>query len=575
MPSSGKLRSQFNGRRIVAKPSAIPYVSFSAEAGRLVRIRGRLKSDPRPQLEAARRQGFPSVLVVRVADLARLRPCSGLVEDRGSKHPRRRLSSYLLGAKVVPIIDGNYSVANQVTNGVHALLRQARQHGEENVYVVGVAPELFRILRRRVVSRAGPNPPDDPLDPPISEVDVFSERMQQRLRRVAVPKEFRHAYVGESDEADSTRRYAMLAAAIDSPALILGETGTGKEVLARQIHQHSGAVGRFVPVNCGLVHRDSFEAELFGRAPLGAGWPSTPQDGLWQSASRGTLFFDEVGDLSVLAQAQVLDAMKRGRVRPVGSRSEVDVSARIIATSSRDLYAASQNGGFSYELYSLLSLFVVTTSPLRDHPEDIPLLAQVFWRQIRGKNAMLPREVQDELQFYRWPGNARALKTVLANFSALVGNTEPDSDLLQSMLLRQNQLLAMASAGESDNLTTAQLQECAQHLERVLQVLGAFETCVRPVLAGRPLDAASRAAIRQNALGHYMELSRLCARRQLFLENTYHLVERTRAKLSQFQRRLARFDESIARFWKNEVAVKLGQVRPAIFRAIRRRDPAA
>src|SRR5438105_4457053 len=145
-------------------------------------------------------------------------------------------------------------------------------------------------------------------------------------------------YIGSSDEAQLVRRLIIRAAAQDEPVLIIGETGTGKEVVARSIHDYSSRrLEMFVSVNCAAIPPDLFESELFGHEPEAFTGAVHRKPGLWKVADHGTLFLDEIGDLRLDHQAKILRALQEGTIRPVGAVEEIEVSARVVAATNRDL----------------------------------------------------------------------------------------------------------------------------------------------------------------------------------------------------------------------------------------------
>jgi DNA-binding NtrC family response regulator len=202
------------------------------------------------------------------------------------------------------------------------------------------------------------------------------------------------------------------------PVLLLGETGTGKEIVARAIHERSPRRARpMVCVNCGAIPPQLVESTLFGHergAFTGAG---QQQRGLFEAADGGTVLLDEVGELPPAAQAALLRVLETRRVVRVGSSREIDVDVRVVAATHRDLEAMCASGGFRLDLLYRLNAMTLTIPPLRARPEEIEPLALRFLQQANKANGLAIRGIEAEalalLQSYRWPGNARELRNAI------------------------------------------------------------------------------------------------------------------------------------------------------------------
>lgn len=216
--------------------------------------------------------------------------------------------------------------------------------------------------------------------------------------------------------------------------LIGGETGTGKEVMARAVHELSGRKGDFVAVNCGALPRDLVEAELFG-ARKGA-FSGALQDrlGLVQAAHQGTLFLDEIGDLPLPAQAALLRVLQEREVRPIGSTRPVDVDLRVVAATHRPLDQMVQAGNFRADLVERLAGHRVTLPPLRERREDLGLLIAAIVRQVapeRASRIQLHPNAVNALLRHGWKGNVRELHKAIGTALVLAGQTAGESLILE------------------------------------------------------------------------------------------------------------------------------------------------
>jgi DNA-binding NtrC family response regulator len=202
--------------------------------------------------------------------------------------------------------------------------------------------------------------------------------------------------------------------------LIVGETGTGKELVARALHEQSGRKGAFVAVNCGSIAKDLVESELFGHERGAFTGASAPRKGVFQEADGGTLFLDEVGELPLALQPRLLRALEAGTVKPVGADREVKVRVRVVAATHVDLAAAVARGQFRQDLYYRLAAAVVETPPLRARPSDLKALAERFL-DVDSPSCRLTEAALARLALHRWPGNVRELRNLLKRAAALHG----------------------------------------------------------------------------------------------------------------------------------------------------------
>jgi transcriptional regulator with GAF, ATPase, and Fis domain len=216
-------------------------------------------------------------------------------------------------------------------------------------------------------------------------------------------------------------------AATTLPMLLLGETGVGKEVLARAVHEASGRRGRFVAVNCGALPRDLVEAQLFGHAKGAFSGALRDHEGFVRASDGGTLFLDEIGDLPLAAQAAFLRVLQEREVMPVGTTRAVSVDLRIIAATHRALEREVEGGAFRSDLYARLAGFVFVAPPLRDRRDDVGVIVSTLLRKVAGERApdlRLSIDAARALIAHDWPRNVRELEQALAAASALARDGE-------------------------------------------------------------------------------------------------------------------------------------------------------
>ena len=248
-------------------------------------------------------------------------------------------------------------------------------------------------------------------------------RVSRGAEQLAPPAELPRApsepaLVGHSPSIIQVMKTLARVAPSQATVLVLGETGTGKELVARTVHHFSDrADRRFVAVNCSALAEGLLESELFGHVKGAFTGANASRPGLFREADHGTLFLDEIGDISPPLQARLLRALQEHEIVPVGSESPVKVDVRVLAATHRDLPALVREGRFREDLYYRLNVVTLLLPPLRDRRQDIPLLIDHFLRSLaarhgRGLVAVDP-EAQLRLLGYDWPGNIRELQNVL------------------------------------------------------------------------------------------------------------------------------------------------------------------
>jgi len=222
--------------------------------------------------------------------------------------------------------------------------------------------------------------------------------------------------MGESEAVRGLLDRIGRVASSPAPVLITGETGSGKELVARAIHQASDR-DPFLPVNCGALPENLFESELFGHVRGAFSGADRDRMGLLEAAAGGTLFLDEIGELPLSLQPKLLRALESGEIRPVGGTETREVDVRLVAASHQNLESAVEAGRFRDDLFWRLNVLHVEVPPLRDRPEDIPFLVEVALRRVRSWKKDHDLQVDPSalvlLQHYPWPGNVRQLINVI------------------------------------------------------------------------------------------------------------------------------------------------------------------
>jgi len=247
---------------------------------------------------------------------------------------------------------------------------------------------------------------------------IDAKRLRSENRELKKQAMRRSEIVGESIPMKALRQQIQLMAPTNGRVLIFGESGTGKELVARAIHAQSLRKEQmFVEVNCAAIPEDLIESELFGHRRGSFHAAGSDKEGKFLKAHGGTLFMDEVGDMSLKTQAKVLRTLEEQRFTPVGSDEAVTVDVRVIASTNKDLEEEISRGNFREDLFYRLNVIPFSVPPLRERKEDIPLLARHFLRELSAHYGRGPREITDDaidtLMRYSWPGNVRELRNVI------------------------------------------------------------------------------------------------------------------------------------------------------------------
>jgi DNA-binding NtrC family response regulator len=299
---------------------------------------------------------------------------------------------------------------------------------------------------------------------------------------------------------------ASQVAPTDAAILLLGETGTGKELFARAIHRRSNRTGRFVAVNCAAVAEDLIDSELFGHVSGAFTGANRDKDGLMRYAEAGTLMLDEIGTIKLAGQHRLLRALQEGTVRPVGGHREVPINVRIIAATSVPLEDEVESGRFREDLFYRLDVIRIEVPPLRERPEDIMYLFGHFVRkfatQYNVERPSLAPGFLDALSSYDWPGNVRQLENVTERLLLTSPGGRLTAGALRKVLPFKRQRQEAASKAAVAAAPTIDAEEpmraaLAPHIERLERRY--LEACLRRT-RGRIGAAATRAGISRRTL---------------------------------------------------------------------------
>jgi two-component system nitrogen regulation response regulator NtrX len=278
-----------------------------------------------------------------------------------------------------------------------------------------------------------------PLDRDKLLVTLRNALQQSRLSKEnkSLQEQFEGKYeiLGKSSAIKEILHLIERVAPSEARVFITGENGTGKELVARAIHRKSKRAGElFVEVNCAAIPAELIESELFGHEKGSFTGATAQRIGKFEQADRGTIFLDEIGDMSLQAQAKVLRALEEGKIERVGGNKMIPVDVRVLAATNKNLEAEIKKGTFREDLYHRLKVIPIHVPPLRERREDIPMLVAAFIDDVCARNGMARKtvspEVMSELEKRDWPGNVREIRNAVERLVILSQGTTIDMSVL-------------------------------------------------------------------------------------------------------------------------------------------------
>ncbi|MEL6629547.1 MAG: sigma-54 dependent transcriptional regulator, partial [Bacteroidota bacterium] len=288
---------------------------------------------------------------------------------------------------------------------------------------------------------------------------VETKKLKRKISRV-------RPIIGESPVMMKVQETIDRVAPTDARVLITGSNGTGKELVARWIHEKSGrASGPLIEVNCAAIPSELIESELFGHEKGSFTGAHKQRIGKFEQANGGTLFLDEIGDMSLSAQAKVLRALQENKITRIGSDKQISVDVRILSATNKDLLHEIEQANFREDLYHRLSVILVHVPPLRERKDDIPLIAGSFIKEIAGDYGMpdlrVTSEGMHELQRLDWTGNVRELRNVMERLAILSNGEISAQDVMDFAVPKKRKAKSISVYDEFDKF-----QEFKDHVEK-------------------------------------------------------------------------------------------------------------
>ena len=314
----------------------------------------------------------------------------------------------------------------------------------------------------------------------LQRLESENHQLRQRLGK--------HEIVWKGEAMGRVMAQLERVAASESRVCILGETGTGKELVARTIHEKSArSAGPFITLNCAAVPAELIESELFGHEKGSFTGASARHIGKFEQADQGTIFLDEIGDMPLNMQAKLLRVLEEGEVERIGGDKPVSVNVRVVVATHRDLEARVRDEKFRQDLFHRIYVFPLMLPPLRERQEDIPPLIDHFATQVCVQNGWKPvpftTEAMEVLQSHFWPGNVRELRNMVERLILLATDSKVDLTTIQMALPKKSGAPAIAGAVGSGPLAErvqiyerevilAELKRCHQNMSAAAKALG-------------------------------------------------------------------------------------------------------
>lgn len=325
--------------------------------------------------------------------------------EDGLRALERRAYGCVLLDVSLPGIDGLVTLQRLRAAGADAAVVMISGHGTIETAVQATKLGAFDFLEK-------------PLSSEKTLLAVRNALRQNKLERAQATLAQNYVMVGESVTMRALRKQIAVVAPTDGRVLIYGESGTGKELVAHALHEQSRrAIAPFVEVNSAAIPEELIESELFGHVKGAFTGATAARKGKFEMADSGTLFLDEVADMSPRVQAKMLRVLEESRFEPVGGNARVTVDVRVIAATNKNLPEEIEKGTFRADLFYRLNVIPFQVPPLREHPEDIATLTAHFNRKFSAAYGKPPKEfapdAQDVLEAYAWPGNVRELRNTI------------------------------------------------------------------------------------------------------------------------------------------------------------------
>jgi len=489
---------------------------------------------------------IPTTYLLTASDLGLFAKYPDLIEDRGIKDHRKGLSAILLGRKKIQLINGNYKSIKQIKRSIYALLENAVAEGRNQTFIIGTKKAFFDRLWEQSQSED-----TNQRNAKLQAKNIFHDQSKM--------KELESIYFGFSDKIRKVHEMIIRSARSDYPVIIIGPSGTGKEIVAQQIHNHSRRSHHpFIAVNCAAIPSELLEARLFGYKKGSFTGAIRDQAGFWEMADKGTLFLDEIGELTLAHQAKILRSIEEKMIWPIGAERAIEIDLRIISATNRNLFGMIKNGQFREDLYYRLEVFMIRTPALKEHLEDIPYYVDLLWEKIINEeneadnayilenNRKLPSEVVKEIARQPWPGNVRQLKNILRKLYAMFGDIKE---------IKPKDVVEIINYEKFGHTDLTERVSILNTNKRAAEVIQSAQQLLNSMINNSSSQCNEDSFMHHLLKYHLDEIEELCSEPWLFLvEDTYFILDSLRAKIKYFSQILPRDSQKATSFWHKELS---------------------
>ncbi len=417
-----------------------------------------------------------------------------VIDDEAAIRDSLRMTLEYAGFDFVGAATGQEGLAIAERDAIDAVLLDIKMPGMDGMDVLGRLRGMNETLPIIMISGHGTTATAveairkgavDFLDKPFESTErllvtinnaLEHGRLRDENRTLKKAVEVRHQMVGGSTALKQVTAAVARAAPTNATVLITGESGVGKELVARTIHRNSlRSRERFVQVNCAAIPEELIESELFGHEKGSFTGATEKQVGKFEQADRGTIFLDEVGDMSAKTQAKVLRVLQEGEVERLGSARTTKVDVRVIAATNKNLEEEIEKGNFREDLYFRLAVIPILVPPLRERPEDIAALIRHYMEYFSRENNVRPKRLTpgalEALGRYRWKGNIRELRNTVERLNIMTsGDTIDVADLPETVRSPAPAAKGSAAQNEADAARLGTLREFKENAERAFLV---------------------------------------------------------------------------------------------------------
>jgi two-component system, NtrC family, nitrogen regulation response regulator NtrX len=417
-----------------------------------------------------------------------------VIDDEAAIRDSLRMTLEYAGLDFVGAATGQEGLAIAERDAIDAVLLDIKMPGMDGMDVLGRLRAMNETLPIIMISGHGTTATAveairkgavDFLDKPFESTErllvtinnaLEHGRLRDENKTLKKAVEVRHQMVGESAALKQVTAAVSRAAPTNATVLITGESGVGKELVARTIHRNSlRSRERFVQVNCAAIPEELIESELFGHEKGSFTGATEKQVGKFEQADRGTIFLDEVGDMSAKTQAKVLRVLQEGEVERLGSARTTKVDVRVIAATNKNLEEEIEKGNFREDLYFRLAVIPIHVPPLRERPEDIAALIRHYMEYFSRENNVRPKRLTpaalEALGRYRWKGNIRELRNTVERLNIMTsGDTIDVADLPETVRSPAQPSKGSAAQNEADAARLGTLREFKENAERAFLV---------------------------------------------------------------------------------------------------------